>query len=232
VFIITDFDRSYPTIFKEFFKNELYHQKCILHLNKLIVKEYSRNCSLEMELLKYEYLNIFYNREREIRYLKFLIDWRNNNVDKKDHNKWDKDGKKKFRSYLRDLEKFRRRRKENLEMWSYNEAVNLYNGLVEKYDDLPEFAQKRLYMIHENWECLNIFRYFDNAPATNNKIENYYSTSLKTDKKKKYRSDKGIQNQMKLSQLKVAGMLDFGEITILDVFKKFTPFHLKFSDYG
>jgi hypothetical protein len=62
VFIISDFYRSYPAVFEEFFVNGFYHQKCLLHLNKLIVKEFSRKCSIADELLKYQLLNIFYDQ--------------------------------------------------------------------------------------------------------------------------------------------------------------------------
>ncbi|AKB43087.1 Mobile element protein [Methanosarcina vacuolata Z-761] len=45
-----------------------------------------------------------------------------------------------------------------------------------------------------------MFHYLPRAPATNNPIESYYSKSLKTDNKKQFRTDKGIENQIKLTQ--------------------------------
>jgi hypothetical protein len=45
------------------------------------------------------------------------------------------------------------------------------------------------------------------APATNNPLETYYSTSLKTHRKKQLRTDRGIENQMKLPAMKRAGLL-------------------------
>jgi hypothetical protein len=60
------------------------------------------------------------------------------------------------------------------------------------------------------------------APATNNPIENYYSTSLKTHRKKQLR-EKGIKNQLKLSAMKRAGMLKKPEKTLL--LFKVHPFH-------
>ena len=35
-------------------------------------------------------------------------------------------------------------------------------------------------MIEKNWKYLTAFYFVEGAPATNNPIENYYSTSLKT----------------------------------------------------
>jgi len=59
------------------------------------------------------------------------------------------------------------------------------------------------------------------APATNNGVENYYSTSLKTHRKKQLRTDKGIENQMKLSAMKRTGLLGKCKKTLLEVFLMF-----------
>ena len=57
-------------------------------------------------------------------------------------------------------------------------------------------------MIKKNWKYLTAFYHIKDCPATNNAIENYYSTSLKTHRKKQLRTDEGIENHMKLSALK------------------------------
>jgi len=59
-------------------------------------------------------------------------------------------------------------------------------------------------MIEKNWKYLTAFYFVEGAPATNNPIENYYSTSLKTHRKKQLRTDRGINNQLKLSAMKRA----------------------------
>ena len=74
IFIITDLDRGYPAIFKEFFGKNLILQFCLLHLNKLIVKDFPRNTTIEQELIKYRLLNIFYNRDKEIEFLSELVE--------------------------------------------------------------------------------------------------------------------------------------------------------------
>ena len=43
-----------------------------------------------------------------------------------------------------------------------------------------------------------MFHFVDGAPATNNAIENYYSTSLKTHRKKQFRTDMGMINHIQL----------------------------------
>lgn len=62
----------------------------------------------------------------------------------------------------------------------------------------------------------NEYEYVDGAPATNNSIENYYSTSLKTHRKKQFRTDIGINNQLQLSSMKRAGMFNEKKPTILE----------------
>jgi hypothetical protein len=60
--------------------------------------------------------------------------------------------------------------------------------------------------------------------ATNNWVENNYSTSLKTHRKKQITSDMGIENQMKLSAMKRAGLLGRCKKTLLEAFLMFVPF--------
>jgi hypothetical protein len=69
-----------------------------------------------------------------------------------------------------------------------------------------------------------IFHAIPGLPATNNAIENYYSTSLKTHRKKQFRTDAGIINQLKLSAMKRAGMLNEPKTTLLELFRVFIPF--------
>jgi len=91
-------------------------------------------------------------------------------------------------------------------------------------DSFEAFVQKRLRMIKKNWKRLTAFYSVKGAPVTNNSIENYYPTSLKTHRKKQLRNERGIKNQMKLSAMKRAGVLGRCEKTLLEVFLMFVPF--------
>ena len=73
-------------------------------------------------------------------------------------------------------------------------------------------------MIKENWEYFTAFYHVKNCPATNNAIENFYSTSLKTHRKKQLRSDRGIINHMKLSALKRVRGLTEPKETLLVIY--------------
>ena len=227
VFIVTDFYKSYPAVFERFFVNGFYHQKCLLHLNKLIVKEFSRQCSMKDELLKYELLNIFYNRSTEIRYLKKRALKEGQIKFGDGYREWLKKAKQAFHTFLRKLEKSRRRKKRNLSLRTHNGSVRMFNKLMKKYDSYPKNIQKRLRMIRTNWENLTMFHRFEGAPATNNMIENYYSVSLKSHQKHQYTSDRGILNQMKLARLKRLGRLGCSRKTIPELLRRFVPFSLK-----
>jgi hypothetical protein len=64
--VVTDIANGYPAIFKEFFGKNLILQFCLLHLNKLIVKDFPRKTTIEQELIKYKLLNIFYNSRNKL----------------------------------------------------------------------------------------------------------------------------------------------------------------------
>lgn len=226
VFIVTDFYSSYPNVFDDFFENGYYHQKCLLHLNKLIVKGFSRNCSMENELLKYEFLNIFYDRSKEVRYLKRRVRKERSKKNTSGYRDWLKKTKHAFHKYLRKLENKRRRKKKSLKLRSHNGSVRMLNKLMRNYNTFPKKIQKRLRMIGKNWSYLTMFHHFKGAPATNNVIENYYSTSLKSHQKRQYTSDKGIKDQIKLARLRRLGRLGKSRTTIPKLLRLFAPFSI------
>jgi hypothetical protein len=227
VFIVTDFYKSYPAVFETFFVNGFHHQKCLLHLNKLIVKEFPRHCSMADELLKYEILNIFYDRSKEIRYLKKRVLKERQMKERYEYRSWLKKTKQAFRQYLRKLENSRRRKKRNLLLRTHNGSVRMLNRLMQKYNTYPKNIQKRLRMIRTNWNHLTAFHNIEGAPATNNVVENYYSASLKSHQKRQYTSERGIVNQMKLARLKRLGRLGRSKWTIPELLHHFSPFSVK-----
>jgi hypothetical protein len=225
-FVVTDLRRDYPKIFKEFFGKNLMLQFCLTHLNKLIVRDFPKHTTMEQELTKYRLLNVFYNRDREIEFLEKLAAEEKPVKERgwKEYRGWIKEKKALFRGFLHELELKRRREHKNLEQRTYVEALGRFEELLESYHTLDKKVRKRLEMMAENWEYLTAFYFVEGAPATNNLLENYYSTSLKTHRKKQLRKDRGIKNQLKLSAMKRAGMLDKPRKTLLEVFLKFIPF--------
>jgi transposase-like protein/bifunctional DNA-binding transcriptional regulator/antitoxin component of YhaV-PrlF toxin-antitoxin module len=224
LYIVTDFYSSYPSILKEVFGDNLIHQYCLFHLNKLIVNDSPKNTTIAQELLKYRLLNIFYNREKEIEMLRKLeLDEIEIIQNEEAYKLWIKKAKKTFYKFVHELELSRRRKKENLEINSLEKAEGNFNELMKQINSFNDTIQKRLRMINKHWMNLTVFHYPEGAPATNNAVENYYSTSLKTHRKKQFRTEIGILNQIKLSSMKRAGMFEGQKQTILELFRLFRP---------
>jgi transposase-like protein/bifunctional DNA-binding transcriptional regulator/antitoxin component of YhaV-PrlF toxin-antitoxin module len=227
LYIVTDFYSSYPSTLKEVFGDNLIHQYCLFHLNKLIVNDFPKNTTIAQELLKYRLLNIFYNREKEIEMLRKLeLDEIEIIQNEEAYKLWIKKAKKTFYKFVHELELSRRRKKENLEINSLEKAEGNFNELMKQINSFNDTIQKRLRMINKHWMNLTVFHYPEGAPATNNAVENYYSTSLKTHRKKQFRTEIGILNQIKLSSMKRAGMFEGQKQTILELFRLFRPFSI------
>ena len=225
IFIVTDFGTSYPNVLKEVFGEKLLHQYCLLHLNKLIVNDFPKNTTMAQELIKYRLLNIFYNRGKEIEMLRQLELKERELIQNEDvYKAWIKKAKNEFYRFVHELELERRRNKENLEINSLDKAEKNFNDLWNEQNSFDITVQKRLKMIKRHWKNLIMFHFVEGAPATNNSIENYYSSSLKTHRKKQFRTDIGIINQLQLSSMKRAGMFNELKPRLFDLFKAFIPF--------
>ena len=221
--IITDCDRRYPKIFKDLWGNKLIHQKCLLHLNKLVVKDFGKTKSLVNEYNKYNLLDIFYNRRKELKFLEKLLkkqDQKNFNDDK-EKREWIYSKLNDFREYVKRLENKRRRDKNNLPQRPLWKAKQLFDELWQQRQLLPKKAKDRLKMIGDNWKFFTAFYSVKDCPATNNAIENYFSTSLKTHRKKQLRTDKGLLNHMKLAALKRVQGFANPKKTILEIYGLF-----------
>ncbi len=91
---------------------------------------------------------------------------------------------------------------------------------MAEIDTFDKKIRKRLRKIDKNWKYFTNFYFIQDAPATNNQIENHYSTSLKTHQKKALRTPQGIKNHIKLSDIKKSGILDKTGGTILEIHQK------------
>lgn len=220
IVIITDCDRRYPAIFKRIWDNKVIHQKCLLHLNKLVVYDFGKNTSLLNEYNKYQILNIFYNREKELKFLEKLLKKQDKNhfASSKEKREGVKEAKQKFHEYLRKMENTRRRNGKNLTQRKLFKAEEILENLIKQKMLFPKKAKKRLAMINKNWKYFTAFCHIKDCPATNNAIENFYSTSLKTHRKKQLRSDKGLINHMKLSALKRVRSLTEPKESLLQIY--------------
>ena len=171
---------------------------CILHLNKLIIGDCGKLPTLQNMFNTYSLLNIFFNRTKELEFLQVLLkEEKQNSSD----SKWLKRARKKFNNFVRSLEKMRRRDKQNHKIRIYDDVKKNYNKLVIEKQLLPKSLQKRLKYIGKFWKQFSMFYEVD-CPHTNNVIENYFSTSLKTHRKKQFRTKEGLERKMRLSVFK------------------------------
>jgi transposase-like protein len=226
IFIVTDLGKGYAELITEVFNGNAIHQYCLFHLNQLIAKEFSKNAPMKDELVKYMLFNIFYDREVELNYLREVveeeasIDFK----DEKEEKEWRKSAKIRFYGFLHEQELKRRRDHKNLRLRTYYESHVIFNSLLDNANSFSLIVQKRLEKIQKGWIHFTAFQRVEDAPATNNAIENYYSTSLKGQKKKQLRTDRGIKTHMKLSSMKRLNMIGKPEITFLEAILKINPF--------
>lgn len=226
VFIVTDQGKGYAELIADVFNGNAIHQYCIFHLNQNIAKEFSRQCPMKEEFIKYRLFNIFYDREAELNYLEEICEEEVsiNFKDKKEENEWRKRAKIGFFGFLHEQELRRRRSHKNLRLRTYYESYVIMNELLNDIKSFSPIVQRRLEKIQKDWNHFTAFQRVDDAPATNNAIENYYSTSLKGQSKKQLRTDRGINLHMKLSSMKRLGMIGKPESTFLEAILKLIPF--------
>ena len=227
VFVVTDQGKGYAELIADVFNGNAIHQYCIFHLNQNIAKEFSKQCTMKEELIKYRLFNIFYDREEELNYLKVVCaeEASINFKDKKEENEWRKNAKIRFHGFLHEQELKRRRMHMNLRPRTYYESYVIMNELLNDAQSFSSIVQRRLAKIQKGWIHFTAFQRIDDAPATNNAIENYYSTSLKGQSKKQLRTDRGINLHMKLSSMKRLDMIGKPEISFLEAILKLIPFH-------
>ncbi len=225
IFIVTDLYKGYPTIFQEVFGSKVIHQFCLFHLNQLITNDFPRTATMDQELMKYKLLNIFYNRDLEIQFLSRKAEEEIDILKKgeESYKDWLNRTRALFARFIHNLELKRRRNKENLKQRSYCSSVIKFNNLMAEFDSFELPVRRRLLKTKEYWNNLTAHCFVEDAPATNNAIENYYSTSLKTQRKYQLR-EPGLEIQMKLSAMKREGLFEKPKITLLEAFYKFIPF--------
>jgi len=86
--------------------------------------------------------------------------------------------------FLRKRKNKRRLKKEKLPQRPYFESLKTFQQLIGEIDSFDGPVRKRLLKIEKHWEKFTTFYFVEGAPATSNILKNYYSTSLKTHRKK------------------------------------------------
>jgi hypothetical protein len=214
--IVTDIDQSYPKILHELFGDNFIHQPCLFHLQQLICKSFKKNCSIHDELLKYKFLNVFYNHDKEIEWLSSRLETEDHLVsagDKSKYRHWLFSIKSEFRIICNDLKKSLNQ-KGRRQVRTYFDIVEHQLDLMENIDEYSPELQKRLKMMDKKFIDLTNFCESQNIPTTNNFIENYFFRTLNTNWKKRMRTDKGLINHLKLQFMRIQGYFSNVDRTI------------------
>lgn len=227
--VVTDLDKSYPKILDELFGENLYHQPCLFHLMQLICKTFSKNCSIIEEFMKYSLLNVFYDHEEEVRWLKDKAEEEKQHLESDSKNKyklWLRETKKEFRIFCKELEK--KQRIEGIEslIRGFNEIMDLFLDILKNIESYPHSLQKRIKMIDKNLVKLTTFCESDLIPTTNNGCENYFFRTLNMGWKKRMRTDRGLINHLKLQFMRITNYFENKMKNLIDFFCELRLLHI------
>jgi transposase-like protein len=194
VFVVTDLKPGYKEIFISLFGDKLIHQYCLFHLYQLICKEFPKNSSLSELLQQYKLMNIFYDYELEVQQIEKMVQEEKNlgDMEVKELRTWTRMKKDEIFDYF---SSFRDSNSNKL-----REPIEAYYKMLEvyeEYDDMPINIQKRIDMIDESILNFLAYRSIPGAPATNNAIEGYFSTTTNPILKRQMKTEKGAENMIK-----------------------------------
>ena len=198
-------------------------QRCIFHVQKLIVGDYVKKCGKNFTLLQlrnmYMLLNIFMNHDVEVNFL-------NNLIKDKHFMKYEKRLLEKWYEFRKDLKRFRRKQKQYLlhrteeEMKEQLKLAKLF--ITEKHEI------KRIKRIENEWkECTEFLRTTELAP-TNNAIEHYFSKTLTKTDKKVFRTRTALKEKI-LACRAMFNQWFKPTITLQEIFLKTAKLFLLFS---
>ena len=228
---IFDTKPMYPKLFRNIFGKQIKLQYCLFHLAQLVLKEYNQTMkkqrislwTIEEHRKLYEILNIFYNRESELK----LIDGM---IIKKQLAKFfdlkfdDKETIKEFRKIMKLNKIERKRKKEKLVLRTKQEAENKLEELIEisKNDRLyfPKKIKKRLNKIKKNFEFFT--GGIEYGISTNNKLEGFFGSTLKKFMKKNFKVLKHLESFLKLKRLRKLNVRLYEPINIFEFSKLFS----------
>jgi len=219
--VITDLDKSYPTLLNELFGDNLLHQPCLFHLQQLICKEFSKICSIHDEILKYQFLNVFYNHDDEIKWLTKFLETEKEMLSsgtKKQYSEWLRSIKSQFTEFLKGIRNLSKREKHGSKIRSFAKIMEHQLNLMENINQFSPKLQKRLEMMSKKFVDLTNFCGTHNIPTTNNAIENYFFRTLNMNWKRRMRTDEGLINNLKLQAMRIHGVFSDVKITIPNLF--------------
>lgn len=234
---IVDLALGYPRMLKELFP-EVKVQWCLFHLNKLILNDFERSKRLNkygkkvlplQELYnQYLMLNLFFNHEAELRFLK-------RQLKKLDENKfmimegnlisfYEMKLISEFSEFRKGLKKNRRKHGKYLLKNNKEKTLELLGKLEREINLFPKQAKKRIKMIRKNIDKLTLLQDNHFIPPTNNALEQYYSATLQKTEKKRFRRMESPHLKLKIVREKwnkTLGSLRFNFLEFLNCLQKY-----------
>src|SRR3989338_1145674 len=234
VFIV-DLALGYPKMLKDLYPG-VKIQFCLFHLNKLILKDFEGSRKLnkygrkELPLIElynqYLLLNLFFNREAELNFLK-------RQLRKLDENRFiQEEGLisfyemrliSEFSEFRMCLKKNRRKHLKYLLKNSKEETLMLLEKFEIEIFLYPKSVRKRIRMIRKNIDFLTLFQENPLVPPTNNVLEQYYSATLQKTEKKRFRCGESLDLKLKIVREKWNKTLDclsFNFLSFLQFFAR------------
>lgn len=166
-------------------------QRCIMHVQKLIIGDYTKKYGKNFTLLQtrnmYMLLNIFMDHDVEVEFL-------NNLIKEKNFEKDEKRLLEKWYEFRKDLRRFRRKQEQYLLHRTEEEMIEKLK--LAKMFITEKQERRRLKKIESEWkECTEFIRTKELAP-TNNAVEHYFSKTLTKTEKKVFRTIEALRDKI------------------------------------
>ncbi len=207
---IVDLLLGYPRMLKELFP-AVKVQWCLFHLNKLVLKDFEsckklnrygkKELPLQELYNQYLLLNLFFNHEAELNFLKKQLRKLNENKFMQEEGVisfYEMRLISEFSEFRNCLKKNRRKHIKYLLKNSKEETLRLLAKLELEISLFPKKVRKRIRMIRKNIKYLTLFQENPLVPPTNNTLEQYYSATLQKTEKKKFRCNESLQLKLKI----------------------------------
>jgi len=238
---IVDLASGYPKMLADIFP-KVKIQFCLFHLNKLILRDFGYSKKLNrygkkeiplQELYNmYLLLNIFFNHEAEISFLK-------KQLRKLCENKFmQEEGLisfyemrliSEFAEFRNGLKKNRRKHVRYLLRNSKAETLNILAKLEREISFFPKKVKKRIKMIIKNIDHLTLFQDNPLVSPTNNVLEQYYSATLQKTEKKKFRCIESLHLKIKIARERWNKTLDDISFDFFGFLQLFARMHYFFG---
>jgi len=198
-------------------------QRCIFHVQQLIVKDYLKKYGKNMSLLQqrnmYLLLSIFTNHDIEVQFL-------NQRIKEKTCDQDERRGKNQFYDFRKDLKKFRRKQKQYLIPRTEEEMKQKLKE-AEKFITEP-FEKKRIQKIKDEWKMITQFLHTEGLSPTNNNVEHYYSKTLTKTEKKRFRGLEALKNKITATKAIFNGWFK-PTVTLQEILQKYAILSYRFA---